>query len=155
MSTISFNNAVATLKDGAVIDEAGLRTTAVYGKLMLQAGMKFDKVKSVKDFLLSDSKKFIRAELFYINKHGTMVVDQRLWLNVAIDAKIMKDTSTKMYFVELIHPVINLDEAWKLRPTTQLIFISGAPINLDLLVSKNKFNSAFANCKSVSACCFA
>ncbi len=111
MSTISFNNAVATLKDNAVIDEAGLRSTAVYGKLMLQAGMKFATVKSVKDFLLSDSKKFIRAELFYINKHGTMVVDQRLWLNVAIDAKIMKDASTKMYFVELIHPVINLDEA--------------------------------------------
>mgnify|MGYP003589760131 CR=1 FL=1 len=111
MSRITFDNAVATLKEGAVIDEAGLRTTAVYGKLMLQAGMKFDKVKSTKDFLLSDSKKFIRAELFYINKHGTMVVDQRLWLNVAIDAKIMKDASTKMYFVELIHPVINLDEA--------------------------------------------
>ena len=111
MSNISFNNAVATLKDGATINEEGLRSTAVYGKLMLQAGKKFATVKSVKDFLLSDSKKFIRAELFYINKHGTMVVDQRLWLNVSIDAKIMKDASTKMFFVELIHPTINLDEA--------------------------------------------
>lgn len=111
MANINFNNAIATLKDDATIDEAGLRSTQVYAKLMLKSGMKYDKVKSTKDFLLSDSKKFIRAELFYINKHGTMVVDQRLWLNVSIDAKIMKDESTKMFFVELIHPTVNLDEA--------------------------------------------
>ena len=108
---INFTNAVASIKDGATINESALRETTVYGKLMLKAGMKFDKVKSTKDFLLSDSKKFIRAELFIINKRGNMVVDQRLWLNVSIEAKIMKDTSTKMYFVELIHPTVDLSEA--------------------------------------------
>lgn len=108
---INFNNAVASIKDGEIINEEALRNSTVYAKLMVRAGKKFDTVKSVKDFLLSDSKKFIRAELFFINKHGTMVIDQRLWLNVSIDAKIMKDASTKMYFVELIHPTVNLDEA--------------------------------------------
>jgi type IX secretion system PorP/SprF family membrane protein len=38
----------------------------------------------------------------------------------------------KRHFFTQIGGVINLDEAWKLRPSTQLIFISGAPINLDL-----------------------
>jgi len=38
----------------------------------------------------------------------------------------------KRHFFTQIGGVINLDEAWKLRPSTQLIFVSGAPINLDL-----------------------
>jgi type IX secretion system PorP/SprF family membrane protein len=38
----------------------------------------------------------------------------------------------KRHFFTQIGGVINLDEAWKLRPSTQLIYISGAPINLDL-----------------------
>ena len=38
----------------------------------------------------------------------------------------------KRHFFTQIGGVINLDEAWKLRPSTQLIFMSGAPINLDL-----------------------
>jgi len=116
MSNISFNNAVASIKDGATIDEAGLRNTRVYGKLMLKAGMKFDKVKSIKDFIPSESGKFVRAELFYLNKQGNMVVDQRLWLNVAVDAKVLRDDNTKMFFVELEHPTVNLDEAVEAFP---------------------------------------
>ena len=38
----------------------------------------------------------------------------------------------KRHFFTQIGGVINLDEACKLRPSTQLIFVSGAPINLDL-----------------------
>lgn len=111
MSNINFNNAIATLKDEAVIDEAGLRATQVYAKLMLKSGMKFDKVKSVKDFLLSTKGSHIKAELFYINNRGNMVIDNRLWLSVDKDAKIMKDANSRMYFVELIHPTVDLSEA--------------------------------------------
>ncbi|MBU3658755.1 MAG: type IX secretion system membrane protein PorP/SprF [Flavobacteriales bacterium] len=38
----------------------------------------------------------------------------------------------KRHFFTQIGGVINLDETWKLRPSTQLIFIAGAPINLDI-----------------------
>lgn len=111
MSQINFANAVATLKDGAIIDESALRNTVVYAKLMLNAGMKFATVKSTKDFILSAKGEHIRAELFIINNKGNMVIDQRLWVNVDKSAKIMRDDNSRMYFVELIHPVVNLDEA--------------------------------------------
>lgn len=111
MSQINFANAVATLKDGAIIDESALRNTVVYAKLMLNAGMKFDKVKSTKDFILSAKGEHIRAELFIINNKGNMVIDQRLWVNVDKGAKIMRDDTTKMFFVELIHPTVDLSNA--------------------------------------------
>jgi hypothetical protein len=111
MSQINFANAVATLKDGATINEEGLRNSVVYAKLMLKAGMKFDKVKSTKDFILSAKGEHIRAELFIINGKGNMVIDQRLWVNVDKGAKIMKDEHSKMFFVELIHPTVDLSEA--------------------------------------------
>lgn len=111
MSQINFANAVATLKDGATINESALRETTVYAKLMLQAGMKFDKVKSVQDFILSAKGEHIRAELFIINSKGNMVIDQRLWVNVDKSAKIMRDDHSRMFFVELIHPTVDLSGA--------------------------------------------
>ena len=108
---INFTNALATLKDGTSINEEALRNTKVYAKLMLKSGGKFDQVKSVKDFLLSDKGTHIRAELFIINKSGTMLTDQRLWLNVDIDALIMRDDVNNMFFVELIHPTVDLSSA--------------------------------------------
>ena len=110
-NSINFVNALATVKDNASINEVGLRDTTVYAKLMLKSGKKFNTVKSTKDFLLSESGKYIKAELFYINKRGIAVYDNRMWLNVAIDAKIMRDDASKMYFVELIHPTLDLDNA--------------------------------------------
>lgn len=111
MSFINFTNALATLKDGASINEEKLRETKVYAKLMLKSGGKFDQVKSVKDFLLSDKGTHIRAELFIINSRGTMLIDNRLWVNVELDALIMRDDANHMFFVELIHPTVDLSSA--------------------------------------------
>jgi len=107
-SIINFSNAIATLKDGATINEEVLRETKVYAKLMLQAGMRFENVKSTKDFILSDKETHIRAELFVINKNDTMIIDNRLWVNVNVNAVIMRDDTTRMFFVELIHTTVNL-----------------------------------------------
>jgi len=107
--SIHFMNALANIKDDVSIDEGRLRETRVYGKLMLKAGMKFDKVKSVKDFLLSEKGEHIRAELFWINKNDCVVIDDRMWLNVAANAKIMRNDAGRLFYVELIHPTINLD----------------------------------------------
>lgn len=105
---ISFTNAVASIKEGAVIDEARLRDTTVYAKLMLTSGTKFGTVVDRHQFLLSVSGNHIRAELFYLNKRGQQIFDNRLYINVNIDAKIFKDDTTRMYYVELIHPIIDL-----------------------------------------------
>jgi hypothetical protein len=118
MSFINFTNAVATLKDGAVIDEAKLRDNKVYAKLMMKAGSKFGEPKSAKDFLLSEKGTHIRAELFIITKSGNMVIDNRLWVNVNIDAYILRDDATRMYFVELIHPTVDLSSAVEAFPAT-------------------------------------
>jgi len=118
-SIINFSNAIATLKDGATINEEVLRSTKVYAKLMLQAGMKFENVKSTKDFILSDKGTHVRAELFIINKNDTMIIDNRLWVNVNIDAVIMRDDTTRMFFVELIHTTVNLSNAVVAFPTTK------------------------------------
>jgi len=102
---INFVNGLATLKDSnTVIDEAVLRQTKVYGKLMMSKGIKFGEVTDRSQFLLSDSGDFIRAELFIIGKNGTIVTDNRLFLNVAIDSDIGIDEVNKCYVVELIHP---------------------------------------------------
>jgi hypothetical protein len=108
---ISFTNAVASIKEGAVIDEARLRDTTVYAKLMLTSGTKFGTVVDRHQFLLSEAGNHIRAELFYLNKRNQQVFDQRLFVNVSIDAKILCDATTKMYYVELEHPTVDLANA--------------------------------------------
>lgn len=110
-NVISFNNGLATLKDGQTLDEDALRQTRVYGKLMLNKGMKFASVKSVADFMSSENGSYIRAELFVVNRHGSMVTDSRVWLNVSKDATIMRDDQSRMYWVELIHPVVDLSKS--------------------------------------------
>lgn len=111
MSIISFTNGLATLKDGFTIDEGALRKARVYGKLMLNKGMKFDAVKSVSDFMASENGQYIRAELFIVNSTGNMVIDQRMWLNVSKDALIMRDDQSRMFWVELIHPIVDLSKS--------------------------------------------
>lgn len=112
MTTIlNFTNAIASTKDDSIqIDEATLRTTKIYAKLMLAKGEKFEAVTSREQFLLSESGDYIRAELFFINKNNNMLIDHRLYLNVAIDAVIKANTQNKFYYAELIHPTISLAE---------------------------------------------
>jgi len=43
---INFDNAIATLKDGATVNEEALRSTQVYAKLMMKSGMKPGMMKS-------------------------------------------------------------------------------------------------------------
>lgn len=108
---ISFTNAVASIKEGVELDEARLRDTSVYAKLMLTSGTKFGTVTDRHQFLLSEAGNHIRAELFYINKRNQQIFDQRLFVNVNIDAKILRDDTTKMYYVELEHPTVNLADS--------------------------------------------
>lgn len=112
MSVYNFDNAVASLKDGAKpLNEEALRETRVFAKLMLPAGSKYDSIQSPNDFMLSESGEFIRAEMFIVNKRGTMVTDHRTFVNVRKDAKIQRIAKQKLFFVELIHPTLNLAEA--------------------------------------------
>jgi hypothetical protein len=110
-SIINFSNAIATLKEGATINEEALRGTTVYAKLMMKSGMKFDNVKSPDDFLHSTKGDHISAELFVITKSNSMLIDERLWLNVDKNATIMRDNNNRMFFVELIHPTVDLSSA--------------------------------------------
>jgi len=102
---INFVNGLATLKnEQTVIDESVLRQTKVYGKLMMSKGTKFGEITDRSQFLLSDSGEFIRAELFIVNKQGAIVVDNRLFVNVDINADISVDEDNKCYVVKLLHP---------------------------------------------------
>lgn len=110
----NFNNAVASLKDDAKpLDEAILRDTKVYAKLMISKGNKFEDVKSRDMFMLSSEGNYIRAELFILKSNGQMVIDHRVFVNVDINSKIMANKAGKFYYVELIHPTIDVskDEA--------------------------------------------
>ena len=109
---ISFDNAVASLKENAnPIDEAILRDTVVYAKLMLAKGVKADKKKvTIKDFLLSDKGTYIKAELFILNRNNSVVYDKRLFVNVDPTKSVIRKLNG-MFFVELIHPTVNLAEA--------------------------------------------
>ena len=108
METINFENGLATLKEGCSVNVSALRQQTVYAKLMLSKGMKFNDVASREDFLLSKEGQHIRAELFWISPNGVVITDERLFVNVNKDAKIMKGAS--MYYVELLHPTFDPDE---------------------------------------------
>lgn len=109
---INFINGLATLKNEAtIINEEVLRQTKVYAKLMLSKGTKFEDVKDRSQFLLSESGEFIRAELFVINKQGTAIYDNRFFVNVSKDAAILANSASRMYYVELLHPTVDLTQS--------------------------------------------
>ena len=107
---IPFNNAVASIKDGESVNIEALRETRVFAKLMLAKGTKFSATKpKLKDFLLSESGEFIRAECFILGSKGQRITVDKLFINVAV-----KDTAMKPiqggWVVELIHPSFDTAE---------------------------------------------
>ena len=110
--TYNFVNGVASLKDDCLnrpLDEASLRATRVFGKLMLTKGTKFDPTNhKMVQFLLSTSEKYIKAELFIIGSRGQIITDQRVFLNVAKE-NIAIQQGPNFWFVELIHPSVDVD----------------------------------------------
>jgi len=106
---INFNNAIVSVKDGYTLNESVLRETKVYAKLMLAKGKSVATVSSIDDFLLSAEAKHIRAELFIVNSRGTIIFDDRCFVNVNVDAK--KHKLNGMIYVELEHPTLNVEEA--------------------------------------------
>jgi len=110
MATISFVNAVANVKKGATIDTDRMRDHRVFGKLMLAKGQRFGGQKTLGDFILSESKNTIAAEMFFVNSRGTMLSDNRVFLHVHADALIIPDEVNHFYYVELIHPTLKGSE---------------------------------------------
>jgi type IX secretion system PorP/SprF family membrane protein len=88
----------------------------------------------------NDPSKLINQQNRFMPNMGAGLLFKRERLFVGISAPKLFQNSLdgttenleKRHFFTQIGGVINLDEAWKLRPSTQLIYISGAPINLDL-----------------------
>jgi len=103
---INFNNGVASIKEGFVIDESKLRNCNVYAKLMLNKGTKY----ADKSFMKSQSGNFIKAELFIIGSKGQIIYDNRLF--VSIDpSKSKLLTGDNIWFVELEHPSLDVSQA--------------------------------------------
>jgi type IX secretion system PorP/SprF family membrane protein len=108
----------------------------------LNAG--FSLMSSITSSLIStienDPSKLTNQQNRFIPNMGAGLLYKRERLFVGFSAPKLFQSSLdgtdnnleKRHFFTQIGGVINLDEAWKLRPSTQLIFISGAPINLDL-----------------------
>jgi hypothetical protein len=102
---ISFNNGVASVKEGFIIDESKLRATTVYAKLMLNKGTKH----ADKSFMKSASGAFIKAEAFVIGSKGQIVFDNKLFLSIdPTKSKLL--TNGSMWFVELEHPSIDVSK---------------------------------------------
>ena len=102
---ISFNNAVASVKDGFTIDESKLRQVTVYAKLLLNKGTKH----SDKSFMVSKSASFIKAELFIIGSKGQIILDNRLFVSIdPTKSKLL--TNGSMWFVELEHPSLDVSK---------------------------------------------
>lgn len=95
---------------------------------------------SLNSTIENDPSKLINQQNRFMPNMGAGLLFKRERLFVGISAPKLFQSSLdgtdnnleKRHFFTQIGGVINLDEAWKLRPSTQLIFISGAPINLDL-----------------------
>ncbi len=95
---------------------------------------------SLNSTIENDPSKLINQQNRFMPNMGAGLLFKRERLFVGISAPKLFQNSLdgtnenleKRHFFTQIGGVINLNEAWKLRPTTQLIFISGAPINLDL-----------------------
>ena len=107
---LQFTNAVATLKEGASINEANFRDTKVFARLLLPKGSKLEDIQSVDSFQLSESREYIRAELFWLNKKNVVITDNRLFVNVNKNSVIKYNEANKFYYVELIHPSIALSK---------------------------------------------
>jgi type IX secretion system PorP/SprF family membrane protein len=111
----------------------------------LNAG--FGMMNSITSSLIStienDPSKLTNQQNRFMPNMGAGLLFKRERLFVGISAPKLFQSSLdgtdnnveKRHFFTQIGGVINLDEAWKLRPTTQLIFISGSPINLDLTLA--------------------
>lgn len=108
MSLIPFDNAVATIKPNSSVDMDKLRSQRLFAKLYLKPGTKFDQVTSLQDFMLSQAGNHIVAEPFILGKANQIISSDKLFLSVDITAKFHKDSRNRMYWVELIHPTIDL-----------------------------------------------
>lgn len=107
---ISFNNGIASVKEGQTVDEQALRNTQVYAKLMLSKGNKFNaKTKSMDQFILSESKEYISAEMFILGSRGQMIVVDKVFLNINPTQSSIKPFNNS-WVCELIHPSFDVDE---------------------------------------------
>ena len=103
LQTINFENGIASVKTGMSVDEAKLRDTTVYAKLMLEKGTKL----ADKKFQYSESGTHIRATAFVINSRNIAVEVDKLFVNIdPTKSKLMKNEHS--YYVELIHPQFNV-----------------------------------------------
>lgn len=107
---INFNNALASLIPGAKpIDEEALRGVKVFGKLMLKRGNKFDETNtSLDQFIASENGDHIKAEMFILGSRNQIISQgKRVFLNVQKEG-IQVIKADKFWFVELIHPTLDL-----------------------------------------------
>lgn len=103
LQTINFENGIASVKSGMYVDEARLRETTVYAKLMLAKGTKL----ADKKFQYSESGTHIRATAFLINSRNVAVEVDKLFVNIdPTKSKLFKNEHS--YYVELIHPQFNV-----------------------------------------------
>lgn len=108
---ISYKNAVVSVMDGAIVDLEKLAVTALYGKLMLKAGMKIDEAlasQSLDSFLTSESGDYIRAEPFVLGRDGRIIPTGKLWVNVAKTSSIKYNEAARMFYVELLPATIDV-----------------------------------------------
>ena len=127
MSTIyNFENGLAVLKESAIhspLNESALRDTKVYAKLILNKGIKMTtKSTKAKDLFQFTKDKvdpktgaitpsiYAKAELFILNRNNSMVIDQRVFVSIDL-AKSAVFRNDQMFFVELVHPTIDLTTA--------------------------------------------
>ena len=112
LQEISFTNARVAVKEQYTLDENEMRSHKIYAKLYMNSGASFDNPS----FMLSSTGKSYVADMFITGKSGQIITDRRVFVNVNLDSKILKDKVNKMYFVELIHPTLNMAECEEYIP---------------------------------------
>ena len=112
---LSYSNAVVTVKENVIVDES-IFSAPLYAKLMLKKGMTFDDAiasPSLENFIVSEKGLHIRCEAFSVSTVTGAVVshENSLWCNLSVDAKILVNKKSKMFFAELIPYQFNIDDA--------------------------------------------
>ena len=112
---LSYSNAVVTVKENVIVDES-IFSAPLYAKLMLKKGMTFDDAiasPSLENFIVSEKGLHIRCEAFSVSAVTGAVVshENSLWCNLSVDAKILVNKKSKMFFAELIPYQFNIDDA--------------------------------------------